>query len=117
MSSAKHHKVLSLIGTALPLLQVEIEKAENGIEAVDSLRSLRFIKARLDNMALMLRSESVHKDERYRGSMGHLVVDTWPLNDPLGSKITEIEYEFYRLPNERAATMKCHPDQSRRPEH
>jgi hypothetical protein len=97
MSLTKHQKVLSLLETALPLLQVEIQKAENGVEAVDSLRSLRFIKARLEDMALMLRSESVQKDERYRGSMGRLVVDTWPLNDPLGSKITEIEYEFYRL--------------------
>lgn len=97
ISPTKHQKILSLIETALPLLQVEIEKAENGIEAVDSLRSLRFIKSRLEDMALILRSESVQKDERYRGSMGRLVVDTWPLNDPLGSKITEIEYEFYRL--------------------
>lgn len=97
IGSTEHQKILLLIETALPLLQVEIGKAEKGIGAVDSLRSLGFIKARLEDMELMLRSGSVQKDERYRGSMGHLVVDTWPLNDPLGSKITGIEYEFYRI--------------------
>lgn len=93
----KHQRILSLIEAALPLLQMEIAKAENGSEAIDSLGSLRFIKARLEEMERMLRTESIQKDERYRGSMGRLVVDTWPLNDPLGSKITEIEYQFYRL--------------------
>ena len=96
-STTRHDRILSLIEAALPLLRAELEKAENGVEAVDSLRSLRFIKARLGDMEQMIRSDSVQKDERYKGSMSRFVVDTWPLNDPLGSKITEIEYEFYRL--------------------
>ena len=95
--NARHEKTLSLIEAALPLLQVEIAKAEDGVEAIDSLRSLRFLKARLIDMEQMIRLGLVQKDERYKGSMGRLVVDTWPMNDPLGSKITEIEYEFYRL--------------------
>lgn len=96
-STTRHEKILSLIEAALPLLQTEITKAENGLEAVDSLLSLKFIKARLEDMEQMIRSGSVQKDERYKGSMRRLAVDTWPSNDPLGSKITEIEYEFYRL--------------------
>jgi len=96
ISSSKHDKILSLIEAAEPLLQIEIEK---GAEAVDSERSLSFIKSRLGEMARMLRAKTVVKDERYKGSMGRLVVDTWPLNHPLGTKITAIEYEFYRLPN------------------
>ncbi|MDR1190257.1 MAG: hypothetical protein LBK60_01155 [Verrucomicrobiales bacterium] len=98
MSNAtKHDKILLQIEAALPLLQLEIAKAENGIKAVDSLRSLKFIKNRLEDMKQMIWSDLIQKDERYRGSMGHLVIDTWPLRDPLGSKITEIEYAFYRL--------------------
>ena len=97
--TTRQERILLLIEAARPLLQIELEKARdgNGATAVDSLRSLEFIKARLDDMEQMIRSDSVQKDERYKGSMGHLVVDAWPLNDPLGSKITEIEYEFYRL--------------------
>jgi hypothetical protein len=94
--SSKHEKILSLIEAVEPLIQLEIEK---GDQAVDSVRSLSFIKSRLGEMARMLRAKTVVKDERYKGSMGRLVVDTWPINHPLGSKITAIEYEFYRLPN------------------
>lgn len=95
--TTRHEKTLALIEAALPLLQVEIAKAEDGAEAIDSLRSLKFIKARLKDMEQMIRLGLVQKDERYKGSMGRLVVDAWPVNDPLGLKITEIEYEFYRL--------------------
>ena len=105
-SSSKLAKILSLIEAAEPLLQIEIEK---GALAVDSERSLLFIKTRLEEMRRMLRSQTVIKDERYKGSMGRLVVDTWPLNHPLGSKLTEIEYEFYRLPNSTPAA----PDSAR----
>lgn len=93
---SKQSQILSLIEAAEPLLQIEIQK---GTEAVDSERSLLFIRSRLEEMARMLRAQTVVKDERYKGSMGRLVVDTWPLNHPLGSKITAIEYEFYRLSN------------------
>ena len=96
-TTSRHEKILSLIAMAFPLLEDQLAKADNGIEAVDSLRSLNFIRARLKEIEQMIRSGSILKEERYKGSMGRLVVDTWPLNDPLGSKITEIEYEFYRL--------------------
>ena len=96
-NSTKHDIILSLIRDALPLLQAEIAKIENGTRAIDCLRSLKIIKARLEDMEKMIRSGSVQKDEYYRGLMGRFVVDGWPLNHPLGSKITEIEYEFYRL--------------------
>ena len=92
----RHEKILSLIEAVSPLLQSEISKANQGNSSVDSLRSLLFIKGRLDAIAEMIRIGSIQKDERYRGSMAHLVVDTWPLNHPLGAKISEIEYEFYR---------------------
>lgn len=93
--SSKCDRVLSLIESALPLLQIELE---NGAEAVDSERALTFIKARLDDMASMLQAKmGVQNGGQHKGSMGHIVVDTWPLNHPLGSKIIEIEYEFYRL--------------------
>ena len=92
----KHNKILFLIETVLPVLETEIAKAESGSEAIDSLRSLKFIRDRLEDIGQMIRSGVIQKDECYRGSMGRLVVDTWPLNHPLGSKITEIEYEFYR---------------------
>lgn len=95
-STIRHAKILSLIDAAYPLLHIEIDKADQGNPAVDSLRSLLFIKGRLDAIAEMIRTGSILKDERYRGSMAHLVVDTWPLNHPLGAKISEIEYEFYR---------------------
>ncbi len=92
--SSKYDHVLALLEDALPLLQIELEK---GSEAVDSIKSLAFMKARLEDMAGMIRAKAVQKEERYRGSMGNMVVDTWPRNHSLGSNIAEIEYEFYRL--------------------
>jgi len=93
---SKHAKILTLIEEAEPLLLAEIEK---GSESVDSERSLSFIRSRLNEISRMIRAQSVIKDERYKGSMGRLVVDTWPLRHPLRSKLTAIEYEFYRLPD------------------
>jgi hypothetical protein len=96
-AASKSEKILSLIKSALPLLRAEITKAESGTEAVDSLSALAFIKARLEEIESAIRSGNERKDDRYKGSMARLVVDTWPMNDPLGSKISEIDYEFYRL--------------------
>ena len=93
---SKHAKILTLIEEAEPLLLAEIEKRAT---AVDSERSLLFMRSRLNELERMIRTRTVIKDERYKGSMGRIVVDTWPLNHPLGSKITAIEYEFYRLPD------------------
>ncbi len=93
----RQERLLASVETTLPLVKAEMDKAQEGKEAIDSLRSLTFIVGRLQEIAQMLRAGAICKDERYKGSMGHIIVDTWPLNDSLGASISRIEYEFYRI--------------------
>jgi hypothetical protein len=45
----------------------------------------------------MLQEGAVSQDPSLKGSMGTLIVDTWPVRHPLGERIAKVEYYFERL--------------------
>jgi hypothetical protein len=78
-------------------IDVELQKAQKGQDAIDSLRNLTVIASRLAEIVTMLRQGCVSCDDGARGTIGRLVVDTWPLRHPLGERLIEVEYDFERL--------------------
>ena len=93
----KYEALAGSAEAAANAVQAEIEKAQQGLESVDSLRNLLFIKSRLEEISKILRGNEVFKDDRFKRSMGRIIVDTWPLRHSLGESISQIEYEFERL--------------------
>lgn len=93
----KKDRVLALIAQALPAIRAEIEKAQQGEEAVDGLQQLRFIDSKLCELADELQRETWREIPKSKPGMAHLVVDTWPLKHALGDLIVQIEYEYERL--------------------
>ena len=88
-------RLLPMIDDALRALESEAAKAESGGNALDSYKTLTLMRDRLLDMKRHLSDETV-EDERYRGSMTHIITDTWPRNNDLGRAIAEIEYVYYR---------------------
>jgi hypothetical protein len=78
-------------------LSGELAKASKGEDALDGLQQLLFIDRKLEELAEILGAENWHEHPRSKPGMARLVVDTWPLKDPLGDLITEIEYAYGRL--------------------
>jgi hypothetical protein len=93
----KRVKLLGMIHEARRCLSVEIAKANRGEDALDGLQQLLFIDGKLEELARILGAGNWREHPRSKPGMAHLVVDTWPLKDPLGNLITEIEYAYARL--------------------
>ena len=96
-SSDKRIRLTTSIDTAVVGVEAEIKKANDGLEAVDGLRQLQFIKSKLEELKAILNRGESEAIPRSKPGIARLVVDTWPLNDPLGEQICEIEYEYMRL--------------------
>ncbi len=96
-TSSKHAKLLESIESVVPQVQTEIAKAERGAEALDGLKQLQFILAKLTDMKAVLHREDWQSKSRPKSGLARLIVDTSPLNHPLGVEICEIEYDFERL--------------------
>jgi hypothetical protein len=94
---ARREAIAVAAETARLEIQAEVEKARHGRSSLDSLANLAFIEARLRDIAGMLRAGTVLRDQSLVGSMGRLIVDTWPLRHPLGEQVAKVEYEFERL--------------------
>jgi hypothetical protein len=98
MSQVGRREALAVAAeAALFAIQVEVEKALHGRSSLDSLANLTFSEARLAEIVRMLRAGTVVRDQRLVGSMGRLIVDTWPPRSPLGEQVAKVEYEFERL--------------------
>jgi hypothetical protein len=82
---------------ALLEIRVEREKSRDGRSPLDSLSNLTFIEARLQEIVSMLRAGAVTREQRLVGSMGRLIIDTWPLRHPLHEQVAKVEYDFERL--------------------
>ncbi|MBI4658414.1 MAG: hypothetical protein HY735_06145 [Verrucomicrobia bacterium] len=96
-SNEKRNRLLKQIREALIGIRREIQKAERGEESLDGLQQLIFIESKLAEMEQALDREDWSAAERTKPGMARLVVDTWPMQDALGTLITEIEYEYERL--------------------
>lgn len=86
-----------MIGEGLVGIRREIEKAKAGAEALDSLRQLLFIEAKLLEMQQILQRDDWRSCPMSKPGIARLVVDSWPLDNALGNLLVEIEYEYGRL--------------------
>ncbi len=93
----KQQKFIALVTQCLALINGEIDKAQNGMTAIDSLRNLSVINTRLTEMSNMLHSNNIDQDKFKKSLMTRFVNDTWPIGNHLGNLVAQIEYEFYRL--------------------
>jgi hypothetical protein len=93
----KRDRLVEMIGEALLEIQQEIEKAKKGEESLDGIQQLMFIKAKLEEMRQILGREDWHSYPKTKPGIARLVVDTWPIRNPLGDMLCQIEYEYLRL--------------------
>ena len=93
----KRDNLLKMIADALRGVRAEIEKANRGEEALDGLHQLTFMAAKLGELNEVLQRENWREVPKDKPGMARIVVDTWPLKDPLGDLIAEIEYAYQRL--------------------
>ena len=91
----KKNKLSALVKDALIGIQAEINKAHHGAETVDGLQQLQFIESQLKQIETSLNEKTWENIEK--PGIARLVIDTWPINNSLGEKICQIEYDFGRL--------------------
>jgi len=89
-------RALALIEESLERLRPELVAANAGGATVDSAPSLKFMQERLETMRANLLSCG-KEGSRYKGSMTHIINDTWPTKSALGELIAEAEYQYYRI--------------------
>lgn len=97
ISNAKRDKILNMIAKASEGVQQEIQKANQGKQALDGIKQLQFIETKLNEMEKILEQEDWRTSTKKKPGIARLVVDTWPMDDPLGNVISQIEYEFEHL--------------------
>src|ERR1051325_10874626 len=99
MSTAteKRNRLIQRIEDGLVGVRREIEKAKGGAEALDGLQQLLFMEGKLAEMRQILGREDWRSCPRSKPGIARMVVDTWPMHDPLGNLLSEIEYEYDRL--------------------
>lgn len=88
-------RLIPMIDDALFALEIEISKAISGEIALDSHNNLEFMQNRLLEMKKFLAS-NVREGDRYKGSMTHIITDSWIDSSNLGRDISNIEYLYYR---------------------
>jgi hypothetical protein len=93
ISKNKRDELLNMIEDARLGVREEIKKVSKGIQALDEIRQLRFIDVKLSEMDEILRMDDRRSITRIKPDIARLVIDIWPMKDPLGNLICEIEYE------------------------
>lgn len=93
----KPGRLLKLIELAVVDVDAEIQKGICGASAIDGLKQLQFIKATLQGMISILNSNNWRSIPRPKPGIARLVVDSWPLDNPLSERICEIEQMYSRL--------------------
>lgn len=89
-----NNQLVHSIDAALGELALEMLAVRTGKSAIDSIRNLEFMRKRLETMKESLIQEG-SEGMKHRGSMTHIINDTWPMNSELGSIISEVEYRYY----------------------
>lgn len=95
-SNEKKH-LIKLINEALKELEIEISKSSNGLDAIDELEHLEFIKNSLTTTKINIRQNNTETIVRYNPNVARIVIDTWPMDNQLGNQICEIEYLYEKL--------------------
>ena len=96
-SNEKKEHIIKLINEALKWLEIEISKSSNGLDAIDELEHLEFIKTSLTTTKINIRQNDTETITRYHPNVARIVIDTWPMNNQLGNQICEIEYLYEKL--------------------
>lgn len=106
VSENNQNQFIALIYSAIDGIDSEILKAKNNSEAVDGLTQLQFIKSKLEYLKDELNQNNTKTKSHEKLGLARFVVDTWPLNHPLGDQICEIEYQYDRLINKKVKKSK-----------
>ncbi|MFA5906429.1 MAG: hypothetical protein WC836_21050 [Desulfobacula sp.] len=93
----KNKHLIKLIDESLKGIEIEISKSLNGLYAIDALLHLQFIKTALTNMKINLNQNNTEMIAMYNPNIARIVIDTWPIDNPLGNQICEIEYLYKKL--------------------
>ena len=96
-SNEKKNHIIKLINEALKEIEIEISKSSNGLDAIDELEHLEFIKTSLTTTKINIRQNDTETITRYHPNVARIVIDTWPMNNQLGNQICEIEYLYEKL--------------------
>ena len=96
-SNEKKEHIIKLINEALKWLEIEISKSSNGLDAIDELEHLEFIKNSLTTTKINIRQNDTETIVRYNPNIARIVIDTWPMDNQLGNQICEIEYLYEKL--------------------
>src|SRR6266496_418270 len=92
----KRDRLVKMIEDGLAGIRREIGKEKAGVEALDGLRQLLFMEAKLAEMQQVLHREDWRSHPKAKPGIARMVVDTWPIHDPLGNLLSQIEYEYER---------------------
>jgi hypothetical protein len=85
------------VNSAIDEIETEIQKANRGMEAIDGLKQLHFIKSKLQELKSILPQAKWQNIPKFELEIARLIVDSWPLDNLLGRKICDIEYEYERM--------------------
>jgi hypothetical protein len=96
-SVERRDQLLKSIAMALGEIEKEIGKASLGLQALDGPRQLQFIRSRLCEMQSILSRDDWGDIPKSKPDIARLVIDTWPLRDPLRDRLCQIEYDYLRL--------------------
>ena len=94
MTMNSREKALELTRKALALLSHEEERHSQGCATVGSATQLRSSRNQLEQMLTQLESDGLPSPDRRVRGMGHMVGDSWPLNEPLGNALLEAEQAY-----------------------
>jgi hypothetical protein len=85
---------IELTRKALDMLSLEESRHRQGHATVGTATQLESSRNQLEQMLAQLNSDELPPlDSRLRG-MGHMVGDSWPLNEPLGNALLEAEQAY-----------------------
>jgi len=87
-------KALDLTRKALAMLALEEENHRQGRPAVGEPAQLHSSRRQLEQMLAQLESDALPSPDKRVGGMGHMIGDSWPLNDPLGIALLEAEQAY-----------------------
>jgi hypothetical protein len=88
-------KIVLLISEVINLISNEFRDKKKSPSHEN--QELIYIKESLTNILSILQSNNYEEIKTKNISIARIIIDTWPLEDSLGNKICQIEYDFNQL--------------------
>lgn len=95
MKEKKLEKAISYINIALREIDLEIKRHKQGCSTLSNVEELLKFREYLMVILNDLKTGSIPSQDLRRFGMGHIIVDSWPLNSKLGDILLKVE-QFYR---------------------